>query len=367
MTDKNKWLILLGLVFIITAALVLSGWRIWKHHRSRIGEIIPAEKIPQLQASLDQNPRSIFIYDPDTSYRFKPNYRGTRYDSPSLLHATNSLGLLGKAEVDPDPGVAKIIFLGDSVTYGSYVPLEKVFVSRMKVEAGEEFQLLNAGCPGWSTYQELTDYQHHLAGISTEAVVVVFCLNDLLQFEWVWRDNKSFQLSAEVKSIGGLFQSRFTALALKRVREYFRGQHGLEPLARLNNTCLTAYIPPAWENYLQLNLPLLRKIAREHNLIIVPIPARAQLKALNRGEKKEEILYPQEQLRTLCRHYSIQFIDPLPAFKKAGDGYDISLFLPLNKGELHLSAAGHRRLAEFLWPEIARQLVPEATNRPAPA
>lgn len=357
MTDKNKWLILLGLVLSVAAVLGFSGWRVWQNHQSGIGEALPAEKIPRLKESLDQNPRSIFIYDHDTSYRLKPDFQGTRHDSPSLPHATNSLGLLGEAEVGPDPGVAKIIFLGDSVTYGSYVPLEKVFVSRMQEEAGSGFQLLNAGCPGWSTYQELTDYQHHLTGISTEAVVVVFCLNDLLQFEWVWRDNKSFQLSAEVKSIGGLFQSRFTALALKRARDYFRGQPGLEPLARLNNTCLTAYIPPAWENYLQLNLPPLREIARDHNLIMVPIPARAQLKALNQGGKREEILYPQEQLRAICRHYSIPFIDPLPAFKKDGGGYDISLFLPLNKGELHLSAAGHRRLAEFLWPEIARQLL----------
>ncbi len=356
MRDKNKWLVLLGLLFIVAAALLFSGWRIWKKYQSRVGRILPADKIPRLKESLDRNPRSIFIYDPITSYRFKPNFRGSRHDSPSLPHITNSLNLLGEAEMDPDPDVAKIVFLGDSVTYGSYLPLREVFVSRMQTEAGEGFQLLNAGCPGWSTYQELINYQHYLSRVPAEAVVLVFCLNDLLQFEWVWRDNKSFQLSAEVQSMGGLFQSRYTALALQRLRKHFRGEPGLSPLAGLNNTCLAAYLSSAWARYLRLNLPLLRKIARGKKLIVIPIPARAQLKAINQGGEIKEILYPQEQLRTICRQYSLLFIDPLPAFKQAGGGYDFGLFLPANKGELHLSAAGHRRLAEYLWPRIARSL-----------
>jgi len=358
MTNKGKWLILLALVSAAAAVLAYAGWRIWKNRLTEVGEPLPAGRVSQLKISLDQNPASIFIYDPETSYRLKPSFHGLRHDSSSLPHHTNSLGFLGDREVDPDPAVRKIIFLGDSVAYGEYVPEKEIFISLMAKEAGPGFQLLNSGCPGWSTYQEVTNYWNRLNRVPAEAVVVIRCLNDLLQFEWVWRNNQSFQLSAEVRSIGGLFQSRLTALSLQRLRGAFRKDPGLAALARLNNTCLPAYLPAAWKRYLRLNLPLLRKLAEKRRLIMIPTPARAQLQALNQGGARAKILYPQEELRSICRRNSFQFIDPLPAFREKGGGYDIGLFLPGNKGGLHFSAAGHRRLAEYLWPRILRSISP---------
>src|SRR5207249_294185 len=110
-------------------------------------------------------------------------YKGFRWESWDFPHATNSRGLLGSAEIDPAPAVGKVVFLGDSVTYGDAVPFENVFVSLMQGLAGPEWQLLNAGTPGWSTHQELRYFDRYLWDVNWRAVVIVFCLNDLVKFE----------------------------------------------------------------------------------------------------------------------------------------------------------------------------------------
>ncbi len=107
-----------------------------------------------------------------------------------------------------DSSVRKILFLGDSVAYGEHVPYEDTFISRIARAAGPAYQLLNTGCPGWSTHQELEAYRKYFSDIPVEAVVIIFVLNDLLHFEWVWRDDHSFQMSAELRGLGGLAHSQ---------------------------------------------------------------------------------------------------------------------------------------------------------------
>lgn len=352
MKEGAKWATLVGLVFLISAIIVFLGWRIREKVRIRTGEPLNQAKQEELKTKLDENPKSIFIFDPVTSYRLKPNFRGLRHDSKTLPHVTNSSGLLGEEVINPDPAVTKILFLGDSVAYGEHVPFGRIFISRMGETAGPAFQLLNAGCPGWSTNQELLAYFNYFSQLPLDAVAIVFALNDLLRFEWVWRDDKSFQMSAKLRSLGGLAHSKRTALALKNLRSRFWKQNELRPLANLNNTCLTAYLPESWAEFFQRNGPGLKKIASEKSLLIIAIPARPQLEALNTGGDKDTVLYPQHELKKFCRENGIDYIDALGAFKKDGPGYDTGLFLGGGLGLLHLSPRGHERVADFLWPEI---------------
>ncbi len=347
-----KWMVLVGLVLVALAVVILVGRRSWEDFAGKTGRPLDEKGREELKKQLAESSKSIFIFDPMTSYRLKPSFQGIRHDSETEVHAANSAGILGEREVDPDPAVKKVLFLGDSVAYGSHVPYPAVFISLMEGPAGKEYQLLNAGCPGWSAHQELVAYQQYFSSLPIDAVAIVFSLNDLLRFEWVWRDGRSFRMSAELIGMGGLIDSWRTTRDLREVRNRFKKDPGLSPLATLNNTCLSAYLPRRWDEFSRRNLPLLEEAAGNKKVVVVAVPARAQLEALNSNAPKDAVLYPQDRLRELSLESGAAFIDLLPAFEEGDGPYDTDLYLAGENGDLHLSLRGHRRIAEYLWPKL---------------
>jgi GDSL-like lipase/acylhydrolase family protein len=353
MKENIKWGFLVALLIMLGGGIIAGGVVIWEKAQSRGGVELDKEKKEILKKRLEKDPKSIFIFDSNTSYRLKPSFNGLRHDSKTLPHITNSLGILGEEEINPDPSVRKILFLGDSVTYGEHVPYEDVFISRMAEEAGDGCQLLNTGCPGWSTHQELEAFRQYFSELPIDTVVIVFTLNDLLRFEWVWRNDKSFQMSAELRGLGGLAHSKMTARALKEVRGRFRNTPKLQPLANLNNTCLNSYLLPKWVDWCNLIQPAISEITDNKRLIVIAVPARPQLESLNLGGDPDTVLLPQRQLKQFCAENGIEYINLVEAFRKDGIGdYDSSLFLHGAHGILHLSSEGHKRAAGFLYPII---------------
>ncbi len=353
-----RWL-LIGLLAGLAGGALLLGGRLIRDRIQRAGGVpLDDRRREELREKLDYNPRSIFIYDPRISYRLKPRFRGIRHDSPGHLHLTDSRGILGGEEVDPDTAVGRILLLGDSVAYGSHVPFEEIFITRMDRDAGGAGRFLNASCPGWSTHQELGFYQDHLADLPLNLVVIVFTINDLLRFEWVWRDDQSFQMSAETRGLGGLAESRRTDWELGLLRNRFRSNPALQPLADLNNTCLHAYLDRSWSRFREDVEPALRALAEKRAVILAPVPARPQLESLNRGGDPEPVLFPQRKLEELAREWGIEYLDLLPAFQAADGSYDENLFLAGERGTLHLSAEGHRRLADWLQPRLLERMEP---------
>ena len=352
MKDRSKWFFLIILVVLVGGGIITAGILIWERAQRTGGVSLDKDKEDILKRRLEEDPNSIFIFDSFASYRLKPSFKGLRHDSNTLPHSTNSLGILGEEEINPDPSVRKILFLGDSVTYGEHVPYEDVFISRMAAPAGDGYQLLNAGCPGWSTHQELESYRQHFSNLPIDTVVIIFTLNDLLRFEWVWRNDNSFQMSAELRGLGGLANSKLTSRALKEVRDRFWNTPELRPLANLNNTCLNSYLPAKWVDWCNRIQPIINEIAEKKHLIMVAVPARPQLEALNLGGDPDTVLLPQRQLELFCSGNGIKYVNIVEAFKKEGGGYETNLFLHEEYGILHFSSEGHDRVAEYLSPII---------------
>jgi GDSL-like lipase/acylhydrolase family protein len=358
MKDRSKWLLLIVLIVLVGGGIITAGVVIWDKAQRMSGVPLEKEQEEILKKRLEEDPKSIFIFDSSTSYRLKPSFRGLRHDSKTLPHSTNSLGILGEEEINPDQSVRKIIFLGDSVAYGEHVPYEDVFISQMADKAGERYQLLNSGCPGWSTHQELEVYKQYFSDLPIDTVVIIFTLNDLLRFEWVWRDNNSFQMSAELQGLGGLAHSKLTARALKEVRGSFWNTPELQPLANLNNTCLNSFLLTKWVDWYNLVQPAISEIIEERRLIIVAVPARPQLEALNLGGAPDTVLLPQRQLEHFCTENGIEYINLVDAFRKDESGdYESGLFIHGGHGILHLSSEGHKRVAEYLWPKMKKTMM----------
>ncbi len=356
MNARAKWALLAALTIAVSAAIALLGWRVWRRFSGSGGERLTEKDLPELRKRLDENPKSIFMFDALTSYRLKPSFRGLRHDSEADPHATNSLGFLGEREVDPDPSVAKILVLGDSVAYGSYLPYPATFVPRMQEEAGGAVQFLNAACPGWSTHQELAAYRRYYSGLPLRGVLVVFCLNDLLRFEWVWKSETSFRMSAELRDLGGLVHSALSDASLRRIHEWFATNDALSPLSALNNTCLNAWLPETWRRFGEQSIPAFRECSGRTACFLAAAPARPQIEALERGAERAIVLYPQERIKEICAETGWTYLDLLGAFRTETGGYDGEAFLPGEEGMLHFSAEGHRRLAGYLWPLLQSEL-----------
>jgi|GEM_PF-1355876 len=363
MRNRSKWLLLIVLLALVSGGIIAAGIVIWEKAQRASGVPLDKEKEEILQRKFEEDPNSIFIFDSDTSYRLKPSFKGLRHDSKTLPHSTNSLGILGAEEINPDPAVRKILFLGDSVAYGEHVPYEEVFISRMAEQAGEKYQLLNSGCPGWSTHQELAAYRKYFSDLPIDTVVIVFALNDLLRFEWVWRDDNSFQMSAELRGLGGLAHSKLTARAIKEVRGRFWKTPELRPLANLNNTCLNSYLLPKWVEWYNLMQAVISEIKKDKEVIIIAAPARPQLESLKRGGNPDTVLFPQRQLEKFCSVNNIKYYDLTEAFKNKNGEYNSSLFLHGGHGILHFSSEGHQRVAEYLWPIMEETIM---NKKPGP-
>ena len=80
--------------------------------------------------------------------------------------------------------------------------------------AGENCQLGIRACEGWSTKQELAFYDKFLQGVNWRAIVLVFCMNDLLN-EWKCGSNEGVQLGEEVAETGGLAVTNQLAAGLQ--------------------------------------------------------------------------------------------------------------------------------------------------------
>lgn len=350
--------IVLGTVAALGSATLVLRWRRPAAGRSR------PDDVATIQQQLDRNPKALYVYDDETSYRLKPLYKGFRWGSWNTPHETNSRGLLGSSEIDPSSDVHKVIFLGDSVTYGDAVPYATAFVTLMQTTAGPGWQLMNAGTPGWSTYQELHYYDRFLWDIPWRAVVIVFCLNDLVKFEWVWRNEREFEMTdelAELDGLRGLTSQTAKAIELASLRRSFRARPATAPLASLNSAALRAWSTGDWRDYANTVLEPWLRTHRTVPVMIVLAPVRDQLKALALGAPRRDVLKPQQEMRSICERMHVECLDPIDAIRAAKTTDEAD---ELYRDELHLTEHGHAVFAAWLWPHVRAFAEQQARSAP---
>jgi len=344
---KRLLFIVTSIVLGVGVALAASALVLARRHPPKLSK---ADRLRQ-EAELVRRLKGLYVYDDATSYRLKPLFHGFRWGTYDI-HETNSRGLLGSAEIDPSRDVQKAVFLGDSVTYGDAVALDKVFVTLMQGMAGPGWQLLNAGTPGWSTHQELRYFDRYLWDVNWRAVVIVFCLNDLVKFEWDWGGEGELHMTDEIAQLDGLrgLTARTAkGLELMSLRNSFRSQPATAALADLNSATLRAWSPADWKTYADGTLVPWLQTRGSVPVMIVIAPVRDQVKALALGAPRERVLFPQRQMQAICAQNRITCVDPIDALRVAGTADEAD---QLFRDDLHLSEAGHRALAAIMWPQL---------------
>lgn len=333
---------------------------------------------------------------------------GVRWTKPAHTLSThpvfvNHIGLRNR-EVTPgsQPGIRRIVLLGDSFTFAKAVRSEDTFASLLEERLNQidRFEVINAGVPGYGTAQELLLMQH-LANkqIVGDVYVLMFFLNDILdnlRLDYGNLEETLIRPGFALEKDGGL---RLVAYPIKAYSESLLPAHTgsadlvtVEILKRqlasfvqsrpwlaglISKMGFEQKVPRmpgvvnGWyrEDVLKAGIPLTRALikgiqveARKKGAILlvsmIPSPFDVYpetyhpiLKNTFPDDKHiEDYLSdqtrPQRIVAEICQELQIPFLDFLPALQSSNER---ELYFPL---EGHLTREGHavvaRQLAEFV-------------------
>jgi len=286
----------------------------------------------------------------------------------SVEITTNSLGYR-----NPELGAKtkpRILFLGDSVTFGDWLPEEKTFVRLTETVAekhGCRWETVNAAVGGADLYSELAVLKETGLTVNPDVVVLAFYLNDFQESPGVrlpsfvpWLD-KSWLLYHSVRAISFQLARHdvgtenidvMEGLAVRNWRKRFEkdfpcveGDYKTSPAA-FNCLILRSFwdwggswSPGAWK-WMRPLFHEFKELAVERGFspLVVAFPVVYQVEANFLYD------YPQQQLKQICEENGIPVLDLLPILRKArGEGSE-----PIFYDHCHHTANGNRLIATHI-------------------
>ncbi len=113
----------------------------------------------------------MFRYDDQLGWKIIPNSNGEYTASRPIRYSHNSLGMR-ETEIIEDSR-KRILFLGDSFTWGFDVEQDERFTELLKPHF-EDYQLINAGINGYGTDQQWLWFNHLESIIKPDVVVLLY-------------------------------------------------------------------------------------------------------------------------------------------------------------------------------------------------
>ena len=163
--------VLLGVLaaaVVAEIALGVTHWGVWEPRQAEY-HFVKREGESYWVADPRHPPEHVWDRDP---YGCLPP--GAR-----MTYPLNSHGMRGP---EPDPFRPKVLFVGDSFTFGEGVAYEDTFVARVERalarRGGPPPQAIDAGMPGYGTVEEAARLPEYLRELAPQAVVVVYVPND---------------------------------------------------------------------------------------------------------------------------------------------------------------------------------------------
>ncbi len=134
---------------------------------------------PQIR---ERYPEGLYLPSATRQYRLRPGFRGVfRYPEFQTPVRINGQGLRADHGYrPPQAGTKRILAVGDSFTMGYSVAVERTWVRVLESSLGPPWEVLNAGVPGYSTWQELAWLEEEGWALRPEIVLLGFFLgNDI--------------------------------------------------------------------------------------------------------------------------------------------------------------------------------------------
>jgi GDSL-like Lipase/Acylhydrolase family len=327
--------------------------------------------------------REVLTIPTERGFRHNPNSEVVVENTPArpgvtVVYRTNSIGYRNR-ELGPR-GSPRILFLGDSVTFGLGVNEDETFVRMVEVLArrdGKPWETVNAGVSGLGTNGEIAVLTE--TGLSTQPDVVVlgFYLNDFLESPGIYLTvlpgllDRSWLAHRAVDLVDGLlylspserqgldappmlkppdeihaWQQEFMGASTVLPRDGALDQaasdlHAL--VIRFFEDWGGAFSPHVW-NKLDALLTEYVRLAREHHVrpAIVAFPVRYQV------EPDAVFDYPQRRLQAIAARLDVPYLDLLPPLRaayRARGPTGASIFLD----HCHLSPQGNLVAASTIY------------------
>lgn len=289
---------------------------------------------------------------------------------------TNSDGLRNAEEVSPNADL-RILAVGDSLTFGPYVPNEETWPGwlentlRTDLYPARAVQVLNAGVAGYTIQDEYYYLAERGALLKPDLVILAFFPNDISDFSPVQRD----YLNRQQQQIVPLTNAQSLKTTLARVADNIailkfanrsrrnailaEAQHRRQAVATDTEACDpfreadTPELRQCWDQYEEwLRSTILLLNDNNIPLLIVAIPDYHQF---------PEDGYPtiaQEFVGKIAAAEKIPFLDLLPGLREHGavDALYLVQFDPVTgayNGNGHMSSYGYRAVALLITDQLA--------------
>jgi HEAT repeat protein/lysophospholipase L1-like esterase len=231
----------------------------------------------------------------------------------------------GTHAVEKPDRVRRIVFLGDSVTFGDHIKREEAFPQQLQALADAErrpVEVFNVALLGWSTRQERIAYQKLARKYGPDDVVLAVCLNDIAELQnnltrpspWLARLHERSALvravvnarGREIASVEELFERRESPKVRQAMGRFFEEIRALRDEVEKDGGRLSVIVFP-------------------FRFQVVP------------GAPEPSV---QREIEAFAASEGLPFRDLLPVLAPLGE----SAFVDYD----HLSPAGARRVAEEL-------------------
>ena len=317
---------------------------------------------------------TLFVRDAELGWRLRP---AARDEWDGMPVEVNAKGLRGP-EVDyaRHPGLARILYLGDSVTIGyrlashaeSYPYLA---AERLQRIGGRPIETVNGAVNGYATWQEVRWLEREGIRYGPDLVVLGFVLNDVAAEAEAGGPprgtSRQLRLSAESRLDWAANHSALVALARRAALSARFGRdvrlgakrEELETVRMMVESPERPEVQKGWEatrGELERLTALCR--ARRLRLGLVVFPYAFQVAAADGADD------PQRRLVDLARSLGVPMLDLLPVLRARAreDGVPPSEYF---LDEAHPSTLGNLvvadRLAEFI---LAERLLPDPAPDP---
>jgi lysophospholipase L1-like esterase len=285
----------------------------------------------------------------------------------SPTNGRNSLGLRNRELGPKKTGTYRILFLGDSLIWTGdtssgelYTQVVERRLNSRFPNGPNSFEIINAGVPGYTTYQELEFLKTYGVDMEPNLVVLGFVFNDLY-YKYLHKPTHRGLLDREPSThlyrfnpytVPGIFFARSylahevvgrSEVIWKRIL-----RHPVFPFEQRMDFYL------AWKEYgwiqAQKLIGEMHTLLAERgvSLIVLVFPVSNQVDDRYRKLAEAYVLYPQSKIRKICDNQAIPILDLTESISKHGG---VTLF----QDYLHLNAKGN----DLVTDEIEKYLVDE--------
>ena len=359
-----------GQVFFLGSGLLFLGLFVfaWKSARGRRffnrnavqnGLLVIGALLPFLAAEVAMRPMmrktskaTIFVPDDELGWRLRPSTQAFFADTPVTI---NEQGWRGEIlEKDKPDSTFRILFLGDSVTFGHAVAEDSALFPyrtgrNLSTKLDRPVETINFGVPAYMTWQELLLLKREGLRYEPDLVVLGFVLNDVaekLDYSF-WQEDKLRSLAA-ASWIARWSRRSALVWAAQVIGRRLRIGHidlsakQVEDVKRLIHDANKPVVHQAWQDtFSALDDMIAFCQAHDLPLLIVAFPFRFQL------DDPDGLALPQRQLEGYAHQRGLPYLDLLPPLAEVARQDPLSpdsLFLDID----HLSVLGHDVVTQLL-------------------